>query len=494
MRALRTGLWVSCFVASLVGCDVDLDPRARAIAAAMTSADAVAIRDRPLLVAGKYNQMARDLYSFYRGAVPVYRVDFRDGRSPASRTAFLSPALPWSTGDAHPENFGLLAASDGTLALEPNDLDGADRYPYHWDLRRLCAGMVIAARLSNPADPEARAATAAQAPAIAEAAALAYAEAMVRYADGAPRGRIEEGGGVPLLDDLFRRGERDRLARAELGDRTELVEGARRLRRGVIDSSEPENLQADLPPDLVSALPALLARARQTMTAPPSPEAFTVLDAVREFGSGVASWPRVRIVVLVRGESDAPEDDLLLQVKEVVDSGAEGFLPPGRFAEDVPSRIRRGRELWARLDADGRWTADALLGLPVLVRTESEAHKTVRVARMEEERGTPEALLSLARVLGALLARLHAASIDGEPSAAPLLAEMVRGQEAAFAADHAAHAVALADQIEADFQHFREALRVLGPTLGLSRRATEAPPPVDLRALFGVPAPIVPFE
>jgi uncharacterized protein (DUF2252 family) len=486
--------WLIGLVALAGACAPDLSDRARAIASVMAGADAPLLRDRPALVAGKYNHMARGLYNFYRGAVPLFRADFRDGRLPASRTSFVSPALPWSTGDAHPENFGLLTASDGTLALEPNDLDGVDRYPYHWDLRRLVTGMVIAARLSNADDPEARAAAVAAERSIAEATAQAYAEAIVRYAEGAPRARIEGGLGVPMLDDLFRRGARDLAARAELGERTRLMpDGTRRLIRGAIDPEEPENVQAELDPEVLATLPALIEAARASMPAPPRSEELTVLDAVREFGSGVASWPRVRMVALVRGPTDLPDDDVLLQLKELSDSGLDGFLPPGRFADDVPMRVRTGRALWARPDGEARWTAETWRGLPMLVRVESEAHKTIRVARMEEALGTPAAILALGQALGALLARLHAAPVDGVEEA-PALAALVRGREVEFAREHAEHAIALADRTELDFEAFREALRVLGPDLGLRRDVRAAPPPIDLRAFFGTPPPIVPFE
>jgi uncharacterized protein (DUF2252 family) len=486
--------WLLLLVALAGACAPDLSDRARTIASVMAAADATLLRDRPALVAGKYNHMARSLYNFYRGAVPLFRADFRDGRLPASRTSFVSAALPWSTGDAHPENFGLLAAADGSLALEPNDLDGVDRYPYHWDLRRLVTGMVIAARLSNADDPMARAAARAAEQDIAEAAAQAYAEAVVRYAEGATRERIVGGMGVPLLEDLFRRGARDLAARAELGERTRLAaDGTRRLIRGGIDEAEPENVQADLDPEVLATLPELLEAARASMPAPPPAEALTLLDAVREFGSGVASWPRVRMVALVRGPSDLPGDDVLLQLKELSDSGLDGFLPPGRFADDVPMRVRTGRALWGRPDGEARWTAETWRGLPMLVRVESEAHKTIRVARMEGALGTPEALVALGRALGGLLARLHATPVEGV-EAAPALAALVRGRETEFAREHGAHAIALADQTERDFEDFREALRALGPELGLRRDVRAAPPPIDLRAFFGTPPPVLPFE
>lgn len=487
----RTRPLLALLVAAAAGCGVPLSPRAEAIASVMTRADAPALRDRPALVAGKYNHMARSLYDFYRGAVPLFRADFRDGRLPASRTTFLSPALPWSTGDAHPENFGLLLGGDGTLALEPNDLDAVDRYPYHWDLRRLVTGMVLATRLSNEDDEAARATAIAAESAIATATARAYADGLVRYADGAPRERITDGRGVPVLEDLFRRGARDLSGRAELSDRTSVVDGVRRFDRGVIDSAEPENTQADLDRDVLAALPALLERARTSMPVPMSAEEVVLLDAVREFGAGVASWPRVRMVALVRGPTDAPSDDVLLQIKELSDSGAEGYLPPARWADDVPHRVRLGRGLWSRPDAEARWTTETWLGIPVAVRLESEAQKTIRVARLVEDLGTPEAIAALGAVLGELLARLHSTPVDGHDEGAGLAA-MVRGREEAFAAEHAVNGIALADQTEADFAAFRDALRALGPTLGMPADRSLAP--VDLRALFGMPPAIVPFE
>lgn len=125
----------------------------------MARADQSLIENRPRLVAGKYARMSTGVYDYYRGSVPVFEHDWREASQGIARSDFaLAAPLVLSTSDAHPENFGLLLGSDGRLALEPNDFDGADLVPYLWDLRRLAVGMLIGAQQSNPTDADARAA------------------------------------------------------------------------------------------------------------------------------------------------------------------------------------------------------------------------------------------------------------------------------------------------------------------------------------------------
>ncbi|MEM9187946.1 MAG: DUF2252 family protein [Myxococcota bacterium] len=204
----------------LVACSAPDDPRTPFIAESFVEADYALFQSRPDLVEGKYVRMADSLYAYYRGNMPVFTRDATRGASPITDTAFPAGVLPLTTGDAHPENFGILVAADESLAFEPNDFDSADRYPYFWDLRRLTAGLVIAARLSNPEDEAAQQTTTAEAPEIAAAAARAYREGLRAYADGAPRERVTESTN-PNIADLFRRGLRDLGRRDELNELTE---------------------------------------------------------------------------------------------------------------------------------------------------------------------------------------------------------------------------------------------------------------------------------
>lgn len=497
-RSLRSAITIA--VASLAifasgSCaDADADHARRAlIVDTIVRADLPLLRTRPTLVAGKYARMARGLFDFYRGTFPLFVRDAREGSSPASASTVVGDVpLVDGIGDAHPENFALLRASDGSFALEPNDFDGADRYPFLWEIRRLAAGMVLASRLSNPTSPAARTAAIEAERACARAVASTYADEIVKYANGTTPPRFSTDEGFTYVADLFRRALRDAPLRGELTDLTVLEGDRRRLIRGSIDPTDPENTYADLPRWAIDEIPATLARYRDTLTSPPPAEYFRVYDAVREFGSGVASWPRVRVIVLVRGPTDSPSDDVLIELKELSDSGVGGWFPPGVPADSVQERIELElRSAWSRPDADPLWGTSTWLGFPVQIRTESDAFKNVRISRLEDKLGSPETIAGLARALGAKLARIHAQSrIDGtRPSVE--IAHIVAANPASFADEQADAAVKIADVAQRDWALFREAYASLGPSLGVPFDAADRGSS-SLDAIYGDPPAVQP--
>ena len=466
----------------------EVSPREATVASAMTRADHALIDARPVLVAGKYARMTEDVIGYYRGSVPVFAHDFKEAGGPLSRSRFaLDAPLVLGTGDPHLENFGVLAAADGTLGLEPNDFDTADYYPYLFELRRMLASLVVAAHGANSDDPSARQATVDRRREIARTAAVAYASSMKAYAEGAARQPVVDAGTSTILADLWKRGKRDLAARQELADVTVLSGGVRTLKRGVLDPASPLNTYADLPASPRAALPEVLAEYRRSLVAPPAPEFFTVLDSVREFGSGVASWPRVRAIVLVRGPRDDPADDMLLEVKEEADPPSAGWTPPGVHFDTIQSRVTSvARRIWARPDAAPLWGASTWMGLPVQVRAELTGQKTLRVSRLVGDRGTPEALASLGQVLGSLLARVHATPSPVSSQPAVSIWARLASDPAYFADEQADAALAYGDQAAADAAGFSHSLSVLGPLLGSVVEASDSPPP-DLAALYGAP-------
>jgi len=354
-------------------------------------------------------------------------------------------------------------------------------------VRRLGTGLVIAARLSNQGDETAQAAAVAAERDIARAVAESYATTIVGLANGAAPLRITDGMGNAVAEDLFDRGTGDWEDKEELEELTLLDDaGVRTLRRGGIDTDDPDNVYLDLPPEVLSALPKTVAAYRRTLIAPPPPEYFTILDAARELGSGVASYPRVRIILLVRGPSDDVADDVILELKELVDSGAEGWIPPGVSFDSVPDRIiGSSRSLWFRPDAEPLWGVSELYGLPVQLKQESEGLKTFRTKRFEDSEGTPEALIGLGALLGGLLARMHAAS---GPDVRDAIAGRLVTEEAAFADEQAEVSVAYADQVFTDWDHFGDALDRLGPLFGFPLvPAPDDQPTPEMQALYGQP-------
>lgn len=455
----------------------------------LAAADEPLLRVRPALEAGKLTRMSLGATDFFRGGVPLYRHDVRDGTSTFGESDFALPVpLVPSVGDAHLENFGTLVAGDGTLALEPNDFDAADRTPYLWDLRRLAAGVALAALLSNEDDPAAREEVAAHAEAIARRAAEGYARGIDAARAGEPRTRVDGPGDNPILRDLFERSERDRARRPELEELTELRDGARRLRRGPIDPEDDQNVLQELPAFARVALPETLRQWQSSLIRPVDEGYLTILDAARELGSGVASWPRVRALVLVDGPTSDPGDDVLLEVKEIADSTIGGLYPPGLFWNSVQERVvGMSRLAWTRADAAPLWGAASWVGLPVQIREESEAQKTLRIARLTKELGTAEAIGALAALLGQQVARVHTAGQGGDAAARAIHERIARGPEA-FLDEQASFGAAYAAQALLDHRSFVRALHRVGLRLGLPEDANDAPTP-DFAALLGTPPP-----
>lgn len=464
---------------TLVGCAAPEDPRTGVVRSVLAKADEPLIRSRPALVATKYTAMRASAFAFYRGSFALFLRDARVGD--AGRTRFHVEGLfPLGVGDAHPENFGVLQAPDGSFGLEPNDFDGADRYPWLWQLRRLTIGMVLASRASG-SDAETD---------VVRATADAYATAVAAYVDGAPRSRVTEAAGDVVLADLFERAAEDGAARAELVDET-IVDGAgrRHLLRGAFDDGQ--KFLEDVPPSVDAALPGTIERYRATLLGAPPPAFFRVKDVAREYGAGIASLARVRLLVLVEGATSGIDDDVVLELKELADSGAGGFGAPGFIADNPGQRVRTiSRRLWATPDAAPLWGVSDLLGLPVQIRADLAGEKGIKLKRLEGDRTTPEALAALGATLGALLARLDAAgSLDPAGEDDGTLAAIdatIALDRAGFVEEQVSASIDYANQVEADWKTFERALDELGPRLGIPVDPADAPDP-DTAALFGSP-------
>ena len=114
----------------------------------------------------RHGRMAASAFAFYRGAPAVMAFDLS--------TTPTSQITVQASGDAHLSNFGLFASPERTLVFDANDFDETLPGPWEWDVKRLAASVVIAAR-SNGFSP-----TAARASVLATVA--AYRTQMARYA------------------------------------------------------------------------------------------------------------------------------------------------------------------------------------------------------------------------------------------------------------------------------------------------------------------------
>ena len=110
------------------------------------------------LVPIRHSRMLESPLTFYRGAAIVQANDLAYAPS--------SGIVTQCCGDAHLLNFGGFATPERKFIFDINDFDETFRAPFEWDLKRLVASFVLAARWRGISDARARD--------IATAAALAY--------------------------------------------------------------------------------------------------------------------------------------------------------------------------------------------------------------------------------------------------------------------------------------------------------------------------------
>ncbi len=92
----------------------------------------------PELVPIRYRRMLVSPFTFYRGAAVVMAADLSRTPTTGLRTQLC--------GDAHLSNFGAYASAERKLVFDLNDFDETLPGPFEWDVKRLAASLVIAAR------------------------------------------------------------------------------------------------------------------------------------------------------------------------------------------------------------------------------------------------------------------------------------------------------------------------------------------------------------
>ena len=92
----------------------------------------------PELVPIRYGRMLVSPFTFYRGAAKIMAHDLAG--TPRSGLNVQC------CGDAHLSNFGVFASPERQLVFDINDFDETLPGPWEWDVKRLAASMLIAAR------------------------------------------------------------------------------------------------------------------------------------------------------------------------------------------------------------------------------------------------------------------------------------------------------------------------------------------------------------
>jgi uncharacterized protein (DUF2252 family) len=102
----------------------------------------------PELIPIRYGRMLRTPFTFLRGSAGLMAADL--AITPASGVRVQV------CGDCHLMNFGMFATPERNLVFDINDFDETLPAPWEWDVKRLAASFVVAARNNGHSDAKAR--------------------------------------------------------------------------------------------------------------------------------------------------------------------------------------------------------------------------------------------------------------------------------------------------------------------------------------------------
>jgi uncharacterized protein (DUF2252 family) len=381
----------------------------------------------PELLKLKYQLMAESPFGYFRGAVPVMAADL----SVLPNTGITTQIC----GDAHVRNLGAFAAPDGRLVFDINDFDETIRGPFEWDLKRMAASLVLAARASGQKEAAAHNAVekcieryAGQMHAFTEMPVLEAAryqvhrmesvapihEALVKAERATPCHNLEE-----LTEPVGSKGTGDRRFRENppmltriTGRQAQAVLGALKPYRTALEPQRQHLLSLYRPVDI----------------------AFKVV------GTGSVGTRDYCIYF----EGNGPHDPLFLQIKEEPASGYTPYLPDAHPPLHNGQRAIEGqRAMQVQSDPFLGWTHMA--GRDYLVRQLNDHKGSIN---LEDLSG--KGLVAFAEVCGELLARGHARSGDA------LTLSGYMGTGDGFADALAKFGTLYADQTEKDWEELRK--------------------------------------
>ncbi|MGW6130756.1 DUF2252 domain-containing protein [Cellulomonas sp. NPDC055163] len=363
----------------------------------------------PELVPIRYARMLASPFAFLRGAALVMASDL--ARAP--RTG-LEVQL---CGDAHMSNFGVYASPERRHVFDLNDFDETFPGPFEWDVKRLAASLVVAARGNGFSGKQGRR--------IARSAAEGYRRAMTDLAGlGSLAAWYQHLDADELVSEIGSVLDVRRQARARstlkkqrsrdslhaLKKLTSVVDGHPRIRSmpPVLVPVE-EMLEGEALAALYERMDALVHAYGRTLQPNHAHllEQFHLVQMARKV-VGVGSVGTRAWVLLLQG-LDA-SDPLFLQVKEVGESVLARYSPaPG--CDDQGRRVVLGQRL---LQA----TSDVFLGWQRAYGIDG-VERDFYVRQLRDGKGSVvveamahDAMTYYARVCGQTLARAHARSGD----------------------------------------------------------------------------------
>jgi uncharacterized protein (DUF2252 family) len=405
------------------------------------------------LIPIRYGRMSASAFAFYRGSAAIMAYDLSSQRRTPGHTQIC--------GDAHLSNFGVYGSPERDLVFDVNDFDETLPGPFEWDVKRLAASFVLAARDRGFKRKEARIAV--------RAALQGYRDTIARLAQmgtleiwylrvdaqmvldainqmstskNAPKKTAKTAKTSKMAKaaaagfDAARRKTSMKAARKL----TEIVDGHPRfvddpplLSRSVVTDDDRRRIQKAL-----LDYKATLSRDRTRLI-----ERYQLVDVAMKV-VGVGSVGTRAGILLLEGRDGS--DPLVMQFKEAASSVLEPYLGVSEFSQHGERVVEGQRYMQAAGDIFLGWVR-------------GEGGRDFYVRQLHDMKGSvdidtirPAGLAAYARLCGATLARAHARSGD------VIAIDAYLGTDDAFADAFEEFAHIYADQAEQDYGQLRQAI------------------------------------
>jgi len=390
----------------------------------------------PGLIPVRYQRMSASPFTFFRGSAIVQARDLA--------TAKVSGITVQACGDCHLANFGAFASPERTFIFDINDFDETYPGPWEWDIKRLGASLILAARDCGFSKGNANAAV--------HAAAASYRERMAEFAEMTLLERYYAAVTYEDIQEYFRN-DPDISAR--------LLKKYKKARSQTSEAVAPklttieggQTVIKDNPPVLyhIQGFTKAFDKQREQFTKKYKQslqadrrllyEGYRYRDAVVKVVGVGSVGTRCMLALLFHDD-----DPLFLQVKEARRSVLE---PPGgksRYANQGYRVVEGQRLMQAASDIFLGWSSTKHHDYYLRQLRDMKASAEVETFK-------PDTLVGYATLCGWTLARAHA-----KTGSAVMIAGYL-GSTERFDNALAKYSVAYADQVEQDYKAFQTAIR-----------------------------------
>ncbi|UQA96015.1 DUF2252 domain-containing protein [Streptomyces halobius] len=254
----------------------------------------------------KFRKMAASAFAFYRGTACLFYRDLDDGKETGPYLDERTSRV-WIHGDLHAENFGTYMDSTGRLIFNVNDFDEAYVGPFTWDLKRFAASVALIGYAKALSDEQITDLVLTYAAAYRERIRILASRSRGSAGDEVTPFSLDTATG-PLLAAL--RDARSQTRFGLLESMTEIRDFERRFSAG----------GGSVELDAATRYKVLAAFDGYLETLPESsldrPDSYRVKDVVGRRGIGIGSAGLPSYNILLEGNSDALENDVVIYLKQ----------------------------------------------------------------------------------------------------------------------------------------------------------------------------------